>query len=55
MLDDQSVLEEVRFVENNPIRWGIAVRGEDYTWPSARDRVTGEPDPVLNDGFFRRH
>lgn len=52
VLDDSSVREEVRFIENNPIRWGLAERGEDYTWSSARAHVTGEPDPVLTDNFF---
>ncbi|MBM3305817.1 MAG: hypothetical protein FJY79_07760 [Candidatus Aminicenantes bacterium] len=52
VLDLAGVREEVRFVENNPVRWGIAVRAEDYTWSSARAHVTGEPDPVLSDGCF---
>jgi len=52
MIDDQSVLEEVRFVENNPVRWRLSSLAEDNTWSSARARVTGEQDAVLTDGFF---
>lgn len=52
VLDGPSVREEVRFIENNPVRWGLAARGEDYTWSSARAHVTGEPDPILSDGCF---
>jgi putative transposase len=47
MLDDQSVFEEVRFIENNPVRARLVERAEDYPWSSARCHVIGEPDPVL--------
>ena len=49
-LDDKSVHEEVRFIENNPVRIGITARAEDYPWSSARSHVTGEPDGVLRNG-----
>jgi len=49
-LDDRSAFEEVRFVENNPVRAGIVPLAEAYLWSSARSHVTGEPDPVLNSG-----
>jgi putative transposase len=49
-LDDRSAFEEVRFVENNPVRAGITVLAEAYPWSSARSHVTRELDPVLNDG-----
>ena len=52
MLDDRSVFEEVRFIENNPVRAGLAERAEDYPWSSARHHVLGEPDPVTTDGCF---
>lgn len=52
VLDQAGVREEVRFIENNPVRWGLAASAEDYTWSSARAHVTGEPDPVLRDGCF---
>jgi len=47
MLDDRSVFEEVRYIENNPVRAGLVERAEDYPWSSARSHVTGEPDAVL--------
>jgi putative transposase len=52
ILDDRSVFEEVRFIENNPVRAGLVERAEDYPWSSARHHVLGEPDPVLRDGCF---
>ena len=52
MLDDRSVFEEVRYIENNPVRAGLAERADDYHWSSARHHVLGEPDPVTMDGCF---
>jgi len=52
MLDDRSVFEEVRFIENNPVRAGLVERAEDYPWSSARHHVLGDPDPVIMDGCF---
>jgi putative transposase len=46
-LDEPSVFEEVRFIETNPVRAGLAERAEDYLWSSARCHAIGEPDPVL--------
>jgi len=54
ILDDRSVLEEVRFIENNPVRAQLVRKPDDYPWSSARFHVLGEPDPVLdNSGFLR--
>ncbi len=52
MLDDESVFEEIRFVENNPVRLRVVEKAEDYRWSSARGHVFGTPDPVLRDGNF---
>ena len=52
MLDDRSVLEEIRFIENNPVRAGLVQKAEQYPWSSARHHVLGEPDPVIMDGCF---
>jgi putative transposase len=49
ILDEPSVNEEIRFVENNPVRAGIVSRAEDYAWSSAHSHVTGEPEPLLSD------
>ena len=55
ILDDQSVFEEIRFIENNPVRAGIVGRAEDYRWSSARFHVLGESDPALeHDNFPHR-
>jgi putative transposase len=52
MLDDASVCEEVRHIENNPVRAGLIDRAEDYSWSSARHHVIGEPDPIVREGCF---
>jgi putative transposase len=52
ILDDRSVFEEVRFIENNPVRAGLVSQAEDYPWSSARHHVLGESNPVIMDGCF---
>jgi putative transposase len=52
ILDGRSVYEEVRFIENNPVRAGLVDRAEDYPWSSARHHVLGAPDPVVTDDGF---
>jgi putative transposase len=52
MLDDRSVFEEVRFIENNPVRAGLVNRAEDYPWSSARHHLLGVTDIVIKDGCF---
>ena len=52
MLDEKSVFEEVRFIENNPVRAGLVDRAEEYPWSSARHHILGEPDPAIMDGCF---
>jgi putative transposase len=52
ILDERSVFEEVRFVENNPVREGLVARAEDYPWSSARYHVLGVDDPVMRNGCF---
>jgi len=49
ILDEPSLLEEIRFVENNPVRAGLVEKAEDYAWSSARNHVRGEPDGLLSD------
>ncbi len=42
LLDEPSCYEEIRFIENNPVRVGIVERAEEYLWSSARARALGE-------------
>lgn len=49
VLDEPSVTEEMRFVENNPVRAGLVEKAEEYAWSSARSHVNGELDPLLSD------
>jgi putative transposase len=49
MLDKPSLYEEIRFIENNPVRAGMVGCAEDYPWSSARYHVLGYPDVVIKD------
>ena len=51
-LDDRSVYEEIRFIENDPVRAGLVGRSEDYPWSSARQHVMGEAGPVIANCFL---
>ena len=42
-LDDRHLWTAVRYVEQNPLRAGLSVRAEDYTWSSAAAHL-GAPD-----------
>jgi putative transposase len=55
ILDERSVFEEVRFIENGPVRAGLVKRAEDYPWSSARYHVLGVPDPVMRNGCFLKN
>jgi putative transposase len=47
LLDEDSAWEEVRFVENNPLRAGFVTRAEDYPWSSASAHVAGRSDGLI--------
>jgi putative transposase len=55
IMDDRSVFEEVRFIENDPVRSGLIAQAEDYPWSSARQHVLGESDPVMRDAGFLKN
>jgi putative transposase len=48
-MDGPSVREEIRFIESNPVRSGLAAKPEEYAWSSARAHVLSQPDPILSD------
>jgi putative transposase len=47
MLDELSVFEEIRFIENNPVRAQLVGQAEEYPWSSARHHILGIADPVI--------
>jgi putative transposase len=47
MLDDRSVFEEVRFIENNPVRARLVTAPEDYPWSSARHHILGDKNALI--------
>lgn len=49
MIDDPSVYEEIRFIENLPVRASLAAKAEEYPWSSARCHVMGGEDPLVKD------
>lgn len=52
LLDDPSVIEEIRFIETNPVRAGLVGRAEDYPWSSARDHVNGSASSLISANCF---
>jgi putative transposase len=52
VLDESSAREEIRFIENNPVRVKLVDTAEDYLWSSARAHVNREFNPILGEGFF---
>ena len=51
ILDEAHFFTALRYIENNPVRGGLAERAEDYRWSSAPNHVKGMPDPILSDGL----
>jgi putative transposase len=52
MLDERSVFEEIRHIENNPVRVGLVEKAEEYPWSSARHHVFGEKNPIMGNSCF---
>ena len=48
VLDEAHFMAAVRYVENNPVRAGIANKAEDYQWSSATSHVNNISDPILS-------
>jgi putative transposase len=47
-IDDDAALEVVRYIELNPVRAGLVPRAQDYLYSSARGRVFGVEDPLVD-------
>jgi putative transposase len=53
VIDEDSYLWTVsNYIENNPVRTGIAKRPEDYPYSSARAHILGRKDPLLKEPLF---
>lgn len=52
ILDDATVREEVRFIENNPVRKKIVFRADDYAWSSAFAHRDSKTDQILSERCF---
>jgi putative transposase len=50
VLDESHAICAVRYVERNPVRARMVARAGDYPWSSARARVHGGDDPLLDPG-----
>ena len=48
VLDERHLYAGVKYVENNPVRAGIARKADAYRWSSARAHVRKIADPVLS-------
>ncbi len=47
-MDETYLYHAIRYVEMNPVRANIVQSPADYVWSSARSRVHGKPDKLLN-------
>ena len=47
ILDEKHLFAAVRYVENNPVRAGIAKTPEEYPWSSARGHIKQDEDIIL--------
>jgi putative transposase len=53
VVDGDSYLWTVsKYIENNPVRAGIAKRPEDYSYSSAKAHILGRKDPLLKEPLF---
>jgi putative transposase len=46
-VDDTHLYAAVQYVEQNPVRAGLAARAEDYHWSSARAHLAGRDDHLV--------
>ena len=51
-MDENYLYAAVRYVENNPVKAGIAKNAHDYKWSSAAAHVLGSSDPILSRCFL---
>lgn len=51
VMDESYLLTALRYVEKNPVEAGLVARPENYAWSSARARINGAFDPVLDRCF----
>jgi putative transposase len=57
-MDDAHLMAAVRYVESNPVAAGMARRGEDWPWSSARSHIAGKRvkgDPLTDVGALGQH
>jgi putative transposase len=48
ILDEPHVYAAVKYVENNPVRAGVVITAEEYSWSSAKVHVQGNSDGILS-------
>src|SRR5262249_22718982 len=51
VLEGAHLWAAVRYVERNPVRAGIVLRAEDYSWSSAASHVHKQQDPMVHEGL----
>jgi len=47
VLDESHLLAAVRYIEQNPVRSGLANRAQDWQWSSTRAHLTGLDDEIV--------
>ncbi len=54
-MDDAYLIAAARYVENNPVKAGLAKQAEDWRWSSARSHVLGRDDGLTKREPLARH
>ncbi len=54
VLDEDYLYAAIRYIETNPVKARLVSKAEDYSWSSARARVFGRKDDLLNDYFLTK-
>ena len=49
VMDEHHLFNGIRYVERNPVRAGLVLRAEDYSWSSAAARCGLRRDPLISD------
>ena len=48
VMDERYLLACARYIENNPVRAGLADRAEGWSWSSARSHIVPKSDKLVN-------
>ena len=54
-MDDAHLMQAVRYIENNPVKAGLAREADQWAWSSARAHLEGTPDGLTDLSYVTPH